>query len=489
MRTLTSIVLCALAANVLLGAAPAAVAEDADPAVAFYDKGREGLGARAADALWKAAESARKLGLHGFAAEAAESALTFDPAHKKARKHLGFVKKRGGWELDPDEAAKVLRDNEQPDRMSAPAFAERKRKWRDEELGAAHAAIGRLLAALGDDCAAKGFDVEARRAREEALRLDPDCAKARAALGYARVGEAWLTAAQKAAREAASRPERFEERSHLDDVLGATLTKVRSANVRAESVFGAERTESLVSALETTYTYYLTDAGRDPNEKVLAGPVKACFLADEAQWTKWLEDQAPARAAFFRGLHYYRSSAAMLLAVREQPAVGSGVSALMEDNAVHAMTHLLNDVVWKLHRHAWLDEGLTYYYTLKVRGSTESWCVEPDHSRYGTQAGADSEEKATEAIWRHHMKELVRAGDDMDLRMLTARPLNELKLSETIKGWCVATWLMETDRDGALRLLASLGAAASGAAALEAHFGKSVEDVDTDWRAWVLRTF
>ena len=72
--------------------------------------------------------------------------------------------------------------------------------------------------------------------------------------------------------------------------------------------------------------------------------------------------------------------------------------------------------------------------------------------------------------------------------MVSARKLNELKRSETIKGWSVATWLMETDRDGALRLFERMGKSASCAEALEQHFGRSVEDTDAAWRSWVLRT-
>jgi hypothetical protein len=483
-------ILClALAAAVLVVGAtaiPLVSAQEDDAPQVFFEEGVESLSSKAAALLWKASEAAQKKSLFAFATTTAERVIHLDPDHKKARKYLGYEKKRRQWVVDERAAAKVVRDNQIPKGVSQAEFAKRVNTWRYETLRGAEASVADLFAGLGKACRAKGFDAAARRAYDEAVRRDPHCAAARAALGYERVGDAWLTKSQIAARDAAATPEIFEEESHLDEVLGRSLLKVRSANFVVESVFSKSRTTKLVEALETTYSLYLTDAGRDPNDSVFTAPLHGCFVQSGEDWEAWLADQVPARVAFFRNLHFYRASGDMILGVREQSEVAGSASATFEDNAVHATSHVLNDVIYALYKHPWLDEGMAYYTTLRVRGTTASWCVAEDDSRYAQpNETVEDEGLLSEFSFRARVRQLVQKGEDMPLRALATRKLQELSLSDTVKAWSVVSWMMEIDREAAIRFLSSLRASADGPAALEAHFGKGAEAIDDEWRRWV----
>ncbi len=466
-----------------------AVRAEDSAAETFFDEGEVALGKTSAGVLWKAAAAAAKKSLFDFATQTAERVIELDPDHKKARRYLGYAKKRGRWTRAKSDAAKVLRENQMPKGVSNSEFAKRVSTWRVTTLPAAESKIAELYAALGKKCAAKGFEAAAQRAFREALRRDPNCASARATLGYEKVGEAWLTAVQIAARAVAAKPEAFEEESDFDELLERNLTKVRSANFVIESVFSKTRTMQLVEALETTYSLYLTDAGRDPNESVFARPLHGCFVQSDADWEAWIDDQIPSHADMFRPLHFYRGSGSMLLAVREQQDLGSGARSTFEDNAVHATAHVLNDLIYGLHTHAWLDEGLAYFTTLRVRGTTASWCVREEDARYAAADGpAEDAGQLSEFDFRGRIRALVRKGEDMPLRALTTRKLSDLALSDTIKAWSVVTWMMGNDRPGTIRYLSSLRSAKDGPSALEAHFGKGAEAVDDEWRAWVRST-
>jgi tetratricopeptide (TPR) repeat protein len=455
----------------------------------FYDAGVVDLAKASAEPLWKAAEAARKQSLFEFATATAERVITLDPDHKKARKYLGYEKKRRKWVLDERDAAKVVRENQMPKGVDKSEFTKRVNEWRYETLPQAEAAIASLYAKLAATCEGKGFADAARRAYDEAIRRDRNCEKARAALGYERVGESWLTKAQIAAREAASQPEIFEEESRLDELLGRKLLKVRTANVVVESVYSKARTSTLVETLETTYTLYMTDAGRDPNEKVFKTPLRGCFLEDQSDWDTWLEEFIPSRAEFFSGLHFYRASGPIILALREQQELAGDQAATFDDNAVHATAHVMNDVVYKLYRHPWIDEGMAYYTTLRVRGTTASWCVREDEVEYGRAVEMfEDDHLLSEFSFRARIRAVVKSGDDTPLRGLCSKKLHELALSDTVKACSLVSWMMETDRAGGIRFLTSLRDTTDGAAALEAHFGKGCEATDDEWRAWVLAT-
>ena len=486
---LCSTLVLAVSLGMAFAAPPVPARAADDSAQVFFDEGEAALATPSANLLWKASVAAAKKSLFEFATQTAERVIALDPDHKKARKYLGYAKKRGRWTRAKSDAAKVLRENQMPKGVSNSEFAKRVSTWRVEVLPAAELKLAELYAALGKKCSGKGYDASAERAYREAIRRDPNCESARVALGYEKVGEAWLTAVQIAARAAAAKPEAFDEESDLDELLERNLTKVRSANFVVESVFSKTRTMQLVEALETTYSLYLTDAGRDPNEKVFARPLHGCFVQSDADWEAWIEDQIPAHADMFRPLHFYRGSGSMLLAVREQQDLGSGARSTFEDNAVHATAHVLNDLIYGLHTHAWLDEGLAYFTTLRVRGTTASWCVREEDARYAQADGpAEDAGQLSEFDFRVRIRELVRKGEDMPLRALTTRKLSDLALSDTIKAWSVVTWMMGKDRPGTIRYLSSLRSAKDGPSALEAHFGKGAEAVDDEWRAWVRST-
>src|SRR6185503_14703674 len=66
-------------------------------------------------------------------------------------------------------------------------------------------------------------------------------------------------------------------------------------------------------------------------------------------------------------------------AVRSSP--GSTIDS-RKDFMVHVLVHTMNHRMWKLRDHAWLDEGLAYYYSLKVMETCLTHCLDKKESKY-----------------------------------------------------------------------------------------------------------
>ena len=138
-----------------VAAVPIVAAQEDDAPQVFFDEGVESISTKAAGILWKASEAAQKKSLFAFATTTAERVIDLDPDYKKARKYLGYEKKRRQWVLDERAAAKVVRDNQIPKGVSQAEFAKRVNTWRYETLREAEAKIAGMYAVLGGTCAGK----------------------------------------------------------------------------------------------------------------------------------------------------------------------------------------------------------------------------------------------------------------------------------------------------------------------------------------------
>ncbi len=481
--------LLVLTLSVALGAPPLPGVRAGEAADRLYADGVAELAPRVADAWWKAAEAARKEDLFAFARGVAERVITLAPDHRAAREFLGWERKGKEWVLDARRSARTPFENIKPAKLDERAFRAREDGWHAGPERDARRAVAVLYAGLGERLAAASEAAAARRAFDEALANDPDCAPARKGLGYVRVGAAWLTEVQVRARDAAATPLPVVEASELDTLLGRTLNKAATDAVRVEAAYGLDRAMALARMLEITITTYATDVGRDPGVRIFPRTLEACFVPGDPEWSKWLDARAGGGAKRFRANEYYRSSATLRLGVRERADAGADIASVMEDNAVHCTAHLLSDVLFGLHEHAWLDEGLAYFTTLRVRGTTQSWCIASKPAAYASSGKSGDRIWQDESAWRGRVRDVVGRGDDVPLRMLMATQLADLDFDASLKGWSVVSWLMQTDREHLLAALGRLRAGPDAPRVFEDVFGRSVEELDDAWRAWVKATY
>lgn len=482
----------ALAALAVVAAPPAAAT---DAGFDYYEAAAKKILKSAGNVVFEAGKDARKSGFHQFAIEQAERALSFDPNHKEAREFLCYVKgKDGKWVRDEEawNSPGVPKQNQRASSQggaqeSEESFQKRIEKWQEECLAKADKFVAARYAELGDDCAAKGYADQAAKGWEAALRLDKDNAKARKGLGFKKLGKTWLTAKQEKARQDAAKGEVLKEESDWDAFFGTKLNKAQSVHFRIESPYPAEELVGYLAALETAYAYYLSDFGMDPTQDVFGGErmTHLVLLTDE-QWNKYIDAYGGSDKEFTRQMG--GTGDGRLLHVIRTTQGSNPVGR--QDHLLHTSVHGLNQFVWRVHDAAWLNEGLAYYYTLKVQETTSTFCVslkKGDYAKPGNEGGM--KQWGDVDNWKPKIKDLVLAKNDVPMRTLVNQRITELQFDATVKAWCVVTWLMELDRDKFIEVLRQIGADTKSEVVLQGSYGKGLEELDDDFKKHVKKTY
>jgi tetratricopeptide (TPR) repeat protein len=503
-------VLLALAAAALAGA-PAPVHAETEAGFAFYEKQAKEILKSAGVKCWECAEDAFRAGFHQFAVEQAERALEFDPDQADAREYLKYEKKAGKWVQDAAAFEAMKKQNTSAagngKSESDESFQKRIKKWEDESLAKTNKYVAAKYAELGDVCAAKGHPDQAVKGYESAMRLDRDNEKARKGLGYTKFGKTWLTKKQDEARKAASKAVVVNEPETTiwEDLFKTKLNKIESAHFRIESAFPNEELFEHAKAAETAYAYYLADFGRDPAEEVFGGRRSVVvIMSTEEQWNLFVDRFGGPDKEFTRqlsgcgidqltrGLRGGKKDVVVDKGGgKTETSLGSSPES-RRDHLVHGVVHQLNHFVWKLGGRAWLDEGLTYYYTLKVLESCLTHCVAQKKADYASGSKDEGGLKKWDDPfnWKPMLKGLVQKKDDLPLRTLMMVPLTKLDFQATVKGWSVASWLMDLDRDKFTSALDQmLDPAVKQENVFQGTYGMGLEDLDQAWQAYVKKSY
>lgn len=467
--------------------------DDGGEALRFFDARIAAVAKSCGDKLWEVASSAKGQGLHQFAQETAEIVVTdWLPDHPDARALLGHMKKGKEWVADPK--ASPAKQNTKNEKESQKSFDEKIRKWK-EQRAKVSAFIASRLAAVGDECAAKGYREQSVKAAERALSLDKDCAPARKLLGYEKFGAIWVTPAKAAALKRTTEGRWIEEQSDLEKALGAKLSKIETPHFRIEDDGAKEALPEAVRALETMYAYYLADVGRDPAEDVFGGrAMRICVVSAKPLWDKWVDGFSEAAdKEWTKGSNTYKNYTSLRIGILR---VETAEHVDTRDPMLHQAAHLMNHFVWKCARIAWIDEGLAYYYTVKLQETTRTSCLakgtEGGYAEQGVIGG--DKDWAVSERWKAYMKPLVQKKNDTELRKIMSIPLATLDLPSSVKAWGVISFLMDTRREKFIEFLTALKARKDPAAEPQEEifqkvFGTSIEAVDAEWRAFVLRAY
>ncbi|MCG3134689.1 MAG: hypothetical protein HMLKMBBP_02010 [Planctomycetes bacterium] len=466
------------------------------PGFTFYEERAKKLLKVCGVKVWEAAEIAKRSGFHGHAIEEAERAIEFDPELKDAREYLCYVKDKNGKWVRDEEAWNSPGFNKQNTRTGKDgkqepieSFEKRIEKWKEEVLFPAYKFVAQKYAELGDECAAKGHPDQAKKGWESALRLDKDNAKARKGLGYKKLGKVWLTDKQEKARVDASKGVVDKEKSSWDDFFGAKMNVVVSGHFRFVSPHPVEELMEYAKAAETAYAYYLADFGMDPTGDAFGGDrMEYVVCGPDDQWNKYVDAFASTDKEFTRQLGGTGQGPLRRCVRSKQDS--NAVSRT--DMIVHTTVHTLNQLVWKVYQHAWVDEGLAYYYTIKVLENTLTHCVAQKETKvYGGGSQKEGGLKTWDEVlnWKPKVKEIVLAKNDTPFRTLVKQRITELQFEATVKSWCMITWLMETDRDKFIDLLKLLETAKDGEQPVQSIYEKGLEQIDDEWRAFVRKTY
>lgn len=474
--------------------APDAQAEDAPGAVAFFDAKFAVMAKGCADKLFETAADAKAQQFYQFACETAQQVIDdWDPDHAGARGLLGFVKppKSAEWVADPK--ANVQRQNTKNTKEAQASFDARVKKWR-ESRAKVDQFVAAKYAQIGAECAAKGFAEQAKKAAERAVALDTDCEPARKMLGYARIGKLWVTKEKAAAINKASEGKPVEGKSKLEEVLGVSLNKIASAHFRVEDEGTKDALVDAVKGLETMYAYYMADIGRDPTEDVFGGRVlELCVVSKKDTWDKWVDGVSGFKdKKWLKESNTYRNLADLRTGTLR---VETAEHVDTRDPLLHHAAHILNYTIWRAQKTAWIDEGLAYYYTVKIQETTRTHCVAKEDGGYaqGPAVGGEKDWTVSER-WKPYLKNIVVKKADVELRKILNTPLATLDLPSSVKAWGVISWMMDAKHDTFIAFLKEMKdwketGKEKQEEILQRLFGMSVEAIDAEWRAYAVRAY
>ena len=492
----TSLLLAsALAVSVLAGpvlsvaTAPPAYAEDAG--LAFFEGEYDKMAKNAAKKLWGVARDAKKLNLHQFAVETAAYALDFDPNQKDARDYLCYEKKGDKWVRNEDDYARLGKQNMKNTKESQETFDKKVEGWQ-ESLAKVNAFVADKYAQIGNACRAKGFEEQAQKSFERALLMDPQNEAAHKGVGHVKVGLLWMSQKKVEAIEKAAAGEWLTSDTTYQDGVGVPLHAIESPHFRLFDDGDKEVLKSHIKALETLYVFFLADVGIDPTTDVFGG--KKCDLvvvSAQPQWDKWVDQFSnSADKEWTKGSNTSRSYNLLRGGVKR---VETADHIDTRDPLLHHAAHFIGQAVWKSRHHAWLDEGLAYYYTVRVQDTTRTSCLDKDVTGYGNNqeiVGGDKDWAQSER-WRDYLRQIVKAKADTELRAILMTPLSTLKLPDSVKAWAFVTWMMDQYRTKfiAYLKLSRDEPELDQEKTLQEMFGKGIEDIDNEWREYALRAF
>jgi hypothetical protein len=132
---------------------------------------------------------------------------------------------------------------------------------------------------------------------------------------------------------------------------------------------------------------------------------------------------------------------------------------------------------------SWLYEGVAYFCTGCLLRTSLSWCVERSIS------SADSRKLDDIVEWPAILRAEVERGEDPPLGRIVSRELSRMERLDVIKSWSVVFWLIETSRQRFIDFLAAVGTGADPAAAAKQRLGRDLDELDAEWRAWILEVY
>ena len=490
----TTLLAAALAAGCLaaplsaVAVPPPAWAEDAG--LAYFEAAYEKMARNVAKKLWGVSNDARKRNLHQFAVETAQHALDFDPDQKDAREYLCYEKRGGEWVRDEDKASRMQKQNLKNEKESQETYDKKVQKWR-EERDKVEAFVADQYVGIGEQCAQKGFDEQARTAFERAPPPEPQNAAAHPGLGPVPRGRFWMSRKKLAAIEKAAEGTWITDDTYAQGV-GVPLHAIESPHFRLFDDGPKEVLAEHVKALETLYVYFLADVGIDPETDLFEGrKIDLCVVSTPGPWHRWVDEFS--NSADKEWTKQSTTSWSWFTLRAGVLRVETAEHVDTRDPLLHHAAHFLSQAVWKSKKHPWLDEGLAYYYTVKIQDTTRTSCLDKNVTGYGNNqdiVGGDKDWTQSER-WRDFLRHIVSRKADTELRKILMTPLATLQLPDSTKAWAFVTWLMDTDRDKLIAFLTRVRdePELDQEAALQELFGKGMEQLDDEWRAWVLRAF
>jgi tetratricopeptide (TPR) repeat protein len=151
-----------------------------------------------AEEHYKIGEYLFGVSMHRWARDEFRKSIGFAPDHAESRKRLGYIKKEGDWEPDPDAALETENKKKGDEELKL------KGEY-DKRVAKMGSTIAKQWADLGNFCAKNKMKEESEAAWKLAIEYDPLNSESRKKLGYVRSGKdgPWLSPFEAAWRKQA----------------------------------------------------------------------------------------------------------------------------------------------------------------------------------------------------------------------------------------------------------------------------------------------
>lgn len=409
-----------------------------------------------------------------------ERAVSFDPDNEFARKRLGFRKEKGVWVRDPK--VRIDRTNDSADSLDIILATEEQlaKKRADASKRAASDLIS--LAAW---CDKEGLAAESSLHYGEALDYDLQNEKARKALGFTRVGSAWvhprgkeLKAQIEEALKAAPEGEAASEKTAVETALGKTLTKWRTPHLLLQGPLQETTVRRYARLAEAAFSVIVAGLGADIKE--LGSDYEIVFLSfpvDHMKYVDALVEGTPEVKKMFKegagGVLEYKRHEWILIGPSEN-----------QEAIVHSVSHFLLGGPATPACKPWMSEGGAFWFSWRFVGTVRGACMPIERSQQLDPASLESPNPAT---WAQAVRAWVKEGTDPEISGVMGASLDHVTLDQIIKGWSLMDFFLSDPERGKqfAKFLERLWGGEPQDKAIQETFGWSYEELDAHWRDFV----
>jgi len=436
-----------------------------------------------ADEHYKIGEYLYGVSMHRWARDEFRKSIGFSVNHADARKRLGYIKKEGEWEPDPDAALETENKKKGDEAIKLKMEYDK----RIEKLGKT---MGKLYADLGGFCEKNKMTPEAQAAWKLAIEYDPLNTESRKKLGYVRQGKEgpWLskfeTAIRKEMKEGIAKapggtPRKEETEVEAD--LGWKHEKRTSKHFLLQAA--GQNQEWLSKEIKhAEHAFAMFHKIFNQTEDLFQQPFNLIVVKDKSSHEQYIDK-------YFQGGDSVRKEFS-------KKANGSGGFPRSEwvqgdrpdvhDWVVHVTTEQLFEHLVGGSR-PWMREGLAYHFTKTMFGTAGVLCV----NLAGTGAGGEKNLQNPED-WPLVIRTWIRESKDPTIiEVFKCKDVAELSGAETVKGWSMIDFLLTEHRERFLEFLSKIRGQKEDddEKTLLEVFGWTLEDFDVRWRTYARASY
>ncbi|MCE9581140.1 MAG: hypothetical protein K8T20_01355 [Planctomycetes bacterium] len=409
-------------------------------------------------------------------------AAALDPANADAQKGLGKKNEAGVWVDDAKATVKKKDEGKESEIDAGKAALDQKRQPAFEK-------IVKELEGVGDFAAKNKLADEEKKTWQLLLEYNADHEKARKALGYEKQDGRWVPAEDVAKRNdgkkkiaGADEGKAVEEASDVETKTGWKLSKRRSKNFFFQGPYSDAEMKELIRCAEGARTAFFETF--DLKEGDCDTVIDAVFVKTDTEHEKFIDLCAEIKGdkgSFMKtgGYHSYDP-------VFFECAQGGGNWHYVQDVCAHSTIHELFYLWSQVNANAWLDEGLSYWFTNRLLKSAETHCIE--FALSGGGAGGKSWDNVLD--WKGLIKQMLQENANPDAGEVMEANINALNAKKGCKAWSLVDYMLTARKKEFMEFIKLLQGGAKQEDAVKQAFGVSgYKDLDEKWKEWVLKNY